>query len=431
MQPLIIVLVVVFVAALVVPLVPVRRRRRAGGNATGFPVVTTCLLIVNILLFAANADPETGSLRDMTAHHWGLTPAHPYLFSLISYMFLHGTWWHVLGNMLGLWLFGPHVEEALGRLEYLFFYLGAGVAGGLTHLVIADLFLPMAASLPLVGASGAIFGVLGLYAVRFWRTRMRVFFIFTVPSVWAISVFALIQLGMGIVALGDGGASDNTANWAHVGGFLFGVLIALPLRMREDSRIEYGLEDAEAARSAGEFDAAAAHYRRVLDASPKDAAAHRAMGQVCCQLRHTVAAHRHFAEALQLYASREDAQGTAATYGDALTHFAVFPVSPRLLQRVASACEETEAYDLALTALAEVVRDHPHTPEGEMAMLRLGRLYHAKLRQPAYAIETISEFLRTYPDSSWRHHAERLLAEAEAARAAEPAAIRDGPVDRS
>lgn len=409
MTPLGLLVLLILLAALLVPLIPVRRRRRRG--LEGFPVVTVCLLLLNVFLFAVNASGD-GGLDDGVAHRWGLIPQQASLITLLTYMFLHGSWGHVLGNMLGLWLFGPHVEEALGKFEYLLFYIGAGVAGGLAHVVLADLFLPAARALPLVGASGAIFGILGLYAVRFWRTRMRVLLVFNVSSIWAVSVFALYQFLLGLHALADGGGDGNTANWAHVGGFLFGLMIALPLRMREDSHVEYSLEDALAARAAGRIDQAAAHYRRVLAATPNDPDAHRALAQVCAQLRQAEAAHQHFQEALRLYLTTGNHDAAATTYGDALTHFEVLPLTPTLLQRTASACEEAEAYPLALTALTELCRDHPGTPEAEVALLRLGRLHLNKLDQPQNAAGIFSEFLRTYPESPWRRHAEQLLSEA-------------------
>jgi membrane associated rhomboid family serine protease/outer membrane protein assembly factor BamD (BamD/ComL family) len=398
--------VLILLAALLVPLIPVRRRQ---GGLEGFPFVTLCLLVANLILFAGNLQGR--ELEASVAEHWGLIPKQASIITLITYMFLHGSWSHILGNMLGLWLFGPHVEEALGKLEYLLFYLGAGIAGGLMHVVFADVFLPAAQTVPLVGASGAIFGVLGLFAIRFWRTRMRVLLFFNVPAIWAVGLFALIQFFAGVVSLADGGASTTTANWAHVGGFVFGMLIAVPLRMREDSHREYSLEDAEKAQAAGEYDRAAAYYRQILTINPTDPDAHRSLAQVCVRLRQGEAAHRHYMEALRLYVKAEKAHAVAGVYGDALTSFEIFPLSPRLLQQVASACEEAQAYPLALSALSELSRDYPHTPEGEMGLLRLGRLHLAKLDQPQNAAGIFGEFLRMYPESVWKHHAEQLLKE--------------------
>jgi membrane associated rhomboid family serine protease len=421
--PLVLLVFILLIAAAVIaPLIPIRRRRRAG--LAGFPVVTVALIAVNIAVFAANATtvfdaqggPHIGLANDV-ALHWGMTPRSANLLTLVSHMFLHGSWGHVLGNMLGLYLFGPHVEEALGRLEYLLFYIGSGIAAGLLHLIIIGTMMPSEAAAPLVGASGAIFGVLGLFAVRFWRARVRVLLFLKIPAIWAMSAFALLQVVQGVVAVANGGSSDNTANWAHVGGFLFGLAIAIPLKMREDSRREYAIEDAESALATGQIDKAASHYRAILAVTPDDAAAHHALGRICVPLRQGEAAFRHLQEAIRLYLRAGESLAVAHVYADAVSGFSTFPLTPSVLQRVASACEETQQYALAQHALAELCRDHPDAREAELGLLRLGKLHLQKLGQPDNAVGIFSEFIRLYPESEWIGHAQRLRQEATGAYA--------------
>lgn len=413
-NPLIFLLFILLVAAAVIaPLIPVRRRRVRG--IAGLPVVTISLIVLNLVLFAANAvslpDPDGGTvigLAPQVALHWGMTPRSATFVTMLTHMFLHGSWDHVLGNMLGLYLFGPHVEEALGRVEYLLFYVSSGIAAGLLHLIIAATLLPGAANVPLVGASGAIFGVLGLFAVRFWRAKVRVLLFLKVPAIWAMCAFALLQVFQGVVAVTNGGHSDNTANWAHVGGFLFGLLIAVPLKMREDSRREYALEDAESAVARGDLDKAAAHFRAVLTASPEDAATHLSLARVAIPLRQGEAAYRHLQEAIRIYLQAGDSLAVARAYAEAIGGFESFPLPPAILQRVGSACEETRQYALAQHALAELCRDHPEAREAEMGLLRLGKLHLQKLGQPENAVGIFAEFLRLYPQSEWAGHALRL-----------------------
>lgn len=400
-------ILLLILAALVVPLIPLRRRRR---GLAGFPAVTTLLLVSNILIFAGSS--ANGSLTDSIAFEWGLVPRAATVLGLFTHMFLHGSVSHLFGNLLGLWLFGPHVEEALGRLEYLLFYIGSGISGALLHVIVAATLLPAAATLPLVGASGAIFGVLGLFAIRFWRARVRVLLVAQIPAVWAVGLFALLQVYFGIQSFADGGRSESTANWAHIGGFLFGLLIAVPLKMREDGKREYHLEDAEKALATGNLDQAAAYYREIVSARPGDAAAHRTLAQVCVALRQGEAAHRHFMDALRLYLRAGEAPAVAGVYEDACRSFERFPLPPSLLLRVASCCEEVQHYPLALTTLSDLCRDHPEAREAELALLRLGKLHLQKLGQPQNATAIFSEFLRLYPSSEWHDHARRLLSEA-------------------
>jgi membrane associated rhomboid family serine protease len=404
--------VLLVVVALLAPLIPMRRRK---GGVGGFPYVTAGLMLANVLVFAATAkgfqiDPEV-------AMRWGVVPRSASLLTLFTHLFLHGGWDHLLANMIGLWLFGSHVEEALGRLEYLLFYLGGGVAAGFLHVLMASTLMPGAAGVPLVGASGALFAVLGLFAVRFWRAKVRVFLLFTVPAVWALALFGLYQLISGVAAFRDGGANEHMAHWAHVGGFLFGMLLAVPMKMGDASRQEYTLEDAEAAAAAGHLDMAAAYYRRFLAEKPDDAAAHRALGGVCVRLRQGEAAHRHFTDALRLYLRAGDSVGAAGVYGEAGQGFEAFPLPPQLLTRVASACEEAEQFPLAVQALSTLCRDFPDAREAEMGMIRLGRLHLTKLESPQNAAGVFAEFLRLYPASEFAHHARQLLAEANRAAA--------------
>jgi membrane associated rhomboid family serine protease len=390
------------------PMIPVRRRRHASDT---FPVVTIGLLVLNLLLFLGTS--HGGFLDQDVARGWGLTPRDSSVITLLTSVFLHGSWLHLGGNLLGLWLFGPHVEEALGRLEYLLFYLGCGVAAGLLHVVVAVTFLPAAAAVPMIGASGAIFGVLGLFAVRFYRARVRVFLVAQIPAVWAVCLFATLQVVNGVAAVRDGGRSDATANWAHVGGFVFGMLLAVPLRMREDGKREYRLEDAEIAVAEGRLDQAAAFYRLALVEKPDDAASHRALARVCARLRQGEAAHRHFLDALRLYLRSNESPSVASLYDEACHSFETFSLPPTLLQRVASACEEAYQFPLAQRALSELCRDHPDAREAELALLRLGKIHLQKLNQPQNAAGIFAEFLRLYPHSEWHDHAERLLHEAQ------------------
>ena len=168
--------------------------------------------------------------------------------------------------MLGLYLFGPHVEEALGRPGVpAVLPVASGVAAALLHLVIVATLMPYAANVPLVGASGAIFGVLGLFAVRFWRARVRVLF-FPANSGDLGDVGVRVARGAG--RLDRGRESQRDGQHRALGAcrrFPFGLAISLPLKMREESRREYAVEDAEKAVASGHLEQAAAHYRAVLE----------------------------------------------------------------------------------------------------------------------------------------------------------------------
>jgi membrane associated rhomboid family serine protease len=145
--------------------------------------------------------------------------------SLLTAIFLHGSWFHLLGNMLYLWVFGDNVEGKLGHVGFFVFYLTAGVVGSLAHILANP-----ASAIPTIGASGSIAGVLGAYMVFFPRAKVQAFIpliiIFTVTRIRAIYFLFLwfaIQLLNGLTVLGTG--AQAVAWWAHIGGFMAGATI--------------------------------------------------------------------------------------------------------------------------------------------------------------------------------------------------------------
>ena len=156
----------------------------------------------------------------------------PVYATLLTSMFMHGGWFHVLGNMWFLWIFGNNVEDVFGRVGFLLFYLVMGLAAAFAQILIGP-----ASRVPVIGASGAIAGVMGAYLV-FWpaaRIDTLVFFYFirVVPlsAVFVLGYWVLIQLLQGTYALG-GLAEGGVAWWAHVGGFAAGVVAGLLFRRR-------------------------------------------------------------------------------------------------------------------------------------------------------------------------------------------------------
>ena len=160
------------------------------------------------------------------------------LAPLVTSMFLHGGWMHLLGNMLYLHIFGDNVEDRLGHFRYLFFYLATGIVAGVAQLVISP-----NSSLPMVGASGAIAGVTGAYFLFFPRARVVTLvpvFIFIqiveLPAVFFLFFWFAFQLLLGIGSLGTDASGGGVAFWAHIGGFIAGMvlgpLLAQPRRVR-------------------------------------------------------------------------------------------------------------------------------------------------------------------------------------------------------
>ncbi|MGH7658750.1 MAG: rhomboid family intramembrane serine protease [Gemmatimonadales bacterium] len=207
------------------------------------PFVTFGLIAINILVFLlqlAQADiqalfmtwaivpVEYSRMADLPPEHLG-----PFWFTLFSSMFMHGGWMHLLGNMLFLWIFGDNVEEAMGHAKFLVFYLICGVLASL-----AQIFLDLDSTIPSLGASGAISGVLAAYLVLFPRQKVRVLLIRRVARMpaWAvIGMWIVLQFINGIGTLAQTEQTGGVAYAAHVGGFVAGLALVWVFRNRSGS----------------------------------------------------------------------------------------------------------------------------------------------------------------------------------------------------
>ena len=167
----------------------------------------------------------------------------PWYEGVFTGMFMHASWTHILGNMLFLWIFGNNVEDALGHVGFLFWYLAAGVvAMAVQSFVTLDFAGVRAASIPNIGASGAIAGVLGAYFVLLPRARVLTlifFFIQEIPAFWFLGIWIALQAWTGGLSLQHPQVGGGVAFFAHIGGFAFGVAtgLLLVLRRREPRRL--------------------------------------------------------------------------------------------------------------------------------------------------------------------------------------------------
>ena len=205
--------------------------------ARNYPFVTNALVWLNILVFVYQSSlGEQGFMALIET--WGLVPgrvtgfATPgeagVLLPFLTSMFLHGSWFHVLGNVWFLYLFGDNVEDRMGPWRFLWFYLFAGTVAGLAQVLTHG-----SSIIPMVGASGAVAGVLGAYIVMYPHARVATllwlgFFVTVIelPAVTFLGYWFLIQLISGLVAIPMGEVGGGIAWWAHVGGFAVGFIFA-------------------------------------------------------------------------------------------------------------------------------------------------------------------------------------------------------------
>jgi len=206
------------------------------------PVVTIGIIVLNALVFAYQLSLGAGGQAFIFAN--GLVPSEFSLIALITSMFLHGGLMHFGGNMLYLWIFGDNVEDRMGHGRFVAFYLLCGVAAAL-----AQTWANPNSPVPMVGASGAIAGVMGAYFVMYPRSRIvtliPIFFfiqLVEIPAVVFLGLWFLLQFlsGLGSAALSpDAGISGGIAFWAHVAGFVAGLAAVRVFRRPERQRVEW------------------------------------------------------------------------------------------------------------------------------------------------------------------------------------------------
>lgn len=203
-------------------------------QSKNYPVVNSAIIAVNVVFYLIEL--AHGDMSDQFVVIYGLVPARysapeiaahftlaQQLISFFSFMFIHGGFWHLLGNMWSLYIFGDNVEDRLGPFRYLFFYLLCGFASGLSHL-----FINWHSQTPTIGASGAIAGVMGAYLILYPGARILTLipiifipYFVELPAFFFLGIWFIIQF---ISAAGSPAHGGGIAWWAHIGGFLFGML---------------------------------------------------------------------------------------------------------------------------------------------------------------------------------------------------------------
>jgi membrane associated rhomboid family serine protease len=328
---------------------------------------------------------------------YAFIPAHPTAMSYLTANFLHGGWLHLIGNMWFLWLAGGILEDTWGRLIYPAFYLIAGILALQVHA------LANAGSLtPTIGASGAIAGLMGAFLVRFPTVKIEMgwlmlyrFYRFKAAAYWLLPLWLLMEVFYGSVF----GQASGVAHWAHIGGFVFGGLIALGVRASGLEQIaEKGIQDkitwvshpllAEANEQIdkGQLDAAEANLKKLLQEKPDSVEGLRMLQNIYGRKNDMPAQRGTLETIMALELKANDHEGAWLTYQDFKQSGGEMLSAPLWLDL----CRQLETQpDLERAAgeYLDLAQAYPNRKQGLLAQMAAGRLFLKRLNRPTEALK--------------------------------------------
>jgi membrane associated rhomboid family serine protease len=357
---------------------------------------------------------------------YAFTPARPTFMSMITAAFLHGGWLHLIGNMWFLWLAGAVLEDTWGRAIYPAFYLLAGILAFQVHAMFnAGSFTPT------IGASGAIAGLMGAFLVRFPTTKIEmgwIFFFrlyrFKMAAYWLLPLWLLMEIFYGAAFR----TVSGVAHWAHVGGFVFGALIAVVVRKSGLEQLaEKGIQEkiawvshpllAEASEQMekGQLDAAQSNLQKLLQEEPDSIDAYRMLQNIYWR-KNDLPAHRDaLAKILALEVKANDHAGAIQTCQD-FRSAGGEKLPPPLWLDFCRQLETQPDASHAAEEYSDLAQAYPTEKQGLLAQMAAGRLYLKRLNRPADALRFYEAALAsTIPHADWQPTIDKGIAEAKKA----------------
>jgi rhomboid family protein len=381
------------------------------------PWLSWCLMALMVVAFAwIKYWPEAGPVEP-----WQLIffPGNGAPWTAVTAIFLHGGWFHLIGNLIYFHVFAPPLEDRLGSFPFLIYLLVIGVFGNLVHGLVSLLGLLGQAGMGVLGASGAIAGLLAFSLIRFYDSRVEVgWWVFAplggqnragrskIPIVAAAALWLLLQVVQTLTAT-ESGATVSFG--AHLGGFAIGLFLALGLGHLRNGRTESCRIRAERYFTDGQFHASVGEWIEFLERAP---------GHVEGRLGLARAMHLsgQSGNARQLYRGLFDEFLATGHIGKALDVYSEASrghggncFGPDGLAKVAYYHEKQMNYAEAAEALRQLYEVYPHQSDGQRALVRLIVLYRGKLDNPGAARFWLEEADRNMPAGSWRKYIDEEL----------------------
>ena len=373
------------------------------------PWVTLSLMVGMAAVFAASA--PLAHLNTVDWVRYVYRPAQVDMLTPLTAVFLHGGWAHLLGNLLYLWVFGPALERVLGRFGLLLVFVGTGYLGNLAHGAIVLHTDPSQVWSGVVGASGAISGMLGLFLVRFPYGHIRLaWWVFMplqgmnragvaeLPAAAGVLLWVLLQLVMMLIF----GPANGTAYGAHLGGLATGLVLSLALGMPWRARTEGLVVKARRTLRKGNAHAAIGLFERYLERVGWDDEARLDLARARRVAGDIPLAGRAYREVLKGLLAERRMVEASEVYAEARRGDPTFHLQPDAQRKLAFWLEKQCRWEDAVRAWSDLARFHQDHPDAVHALARSASLMVTRLRREHEGLEQMERILRDYPDHPLR-----------------------------
>jgi len=369
------------------------------------PVITYNLIFFNVVIFLMSSIGDF----DAIVLFLGYKVDQNAWYTWLTHAFLHANFLHLTGNMVFLYAFGSFLEDVLGEIKFIFVYVGSALFSALLFGVINTVFIPGAGTIPLIGASGAVAGLLGLSMIRFRHNDLFIFYAiwlflikwgtFSTKTIYAIMAYIAIETISGVLQI-LGGSLGGVGHWAHIGGLSFGVLSVFILNVRGVVEAEKREGEASNWLHTGKIDIAAETFNELLRKDPNNAYYHFMTGKAYNYSGDVEPALYHTSKAIEIYLKEGDNEAAYNVYDEFSSYRRDAVFEPTILLAVSSACQSIGQFEASIRCLKSFAMNHPGDERLELCILRLAQTYE-KMGDDERAGKVYNKFLTTFSKSEW------------------------------
>jgi membrane associated rhomboid family serine protease len=374
------------------------------------PIITYLISAVCVILFVIYKYRPWGSWWDLSLLTF--QPIAPSLATSITHAYLHGSYFHLIGNLVYLVLFGRAVEDRFGSFKFYMIFTFSAMAGAFTHMVMTAMFTPQYLQYGLIGASGATSGILGAYLVRLYFSRVTIaYWVFMplqgvnragktyLPVICAILLWFVLQAVRTVMQYGGGGM--RVAYGVHIGGFAAGIALAALFGAAAQARAENHLVKARRYFEKADWFGAQAEYIDYLALNEQDARAHTELARAYLCGSDKMQARPSFARAVELLMAQGDRDGAEEVLAEAMRHIPAFVLPETLQLNLACGFERTLKFHDAMEAYERFVWRYPQSADAPFVLLRMAALLERRLEKPVEALACYRRLVDEYAGDRW------------------------------